>query len=203
MIVVSLILGMGIFRTPASVTRDAGSPGIFFAAWIFGALIAVLGAFTFAEIGSRFPRTGGSYQILAYAYHPAFAFMVNWIQVISNAASIGGIALVGAGYFSTFMPAAGQWEHLQLIIAGSLIMILSIIGQLGLKMSARAQNLLSLGKILLVTLLCCGLFFLPGAREPLAFISLVFTGSPKAFLRRRSLQVCCLESGGPSYLQSS
>ena len=56
MIVVSLVIGIGIFRTPAMVAAATGTPFIFFAAWIVGGIISLFGALTFAEIGSRFPK---------------------------------------------------------------------------------------------------------------------------------------------------
>ena len=58
-IMVSFVIGMGIFRTPANVANAVRSPAIFFGAWIVGGLIALCGALTYAEIGSRMPVTGG------------------------------------------------------------------------------------------------------------------------------------------------
>jgi len=69
MIMVSLVIGMGIFRTPANVAAAVPSPAIFYGAWIAGGLVALCGALTYAEIGSRFPVTGGYYKIFSYAYH--------------------------------------------------------------------------------------------------------------------------------------
>ena len=65
MIVISLVIGMGIFRTPASVAADAGNQLVFFAAWIFAGIVSLCGALTFAEIGSRYPCHGGFYNIMA------------------------------------------------------------------------------------------------------------------------------------------
>src|ERR1043166_9404135 len=100
MIVVGLVIGMGIFRTAATSAKYALNPGIYFTAWIAGGLIALCGALTYAEVGSRYPVTGGYYRIFAYAYHPSIAFSVNCIILISNAASLSGVALIGAGYIS-------------------------------------------------------------------------------------------------------
>lgn len=94
-IIVSLVIGMGIFRTPVNVAKAAGSETLFFAAWIVGGGIAICGALTYAEIGSRMPVTGGYYKIFAYAYHPSVAFAVNCIILVSNAASLGAVALIG------------------------------------------------------------------------------------------------------------
>lgn len=55
MIVVSLVIGMGIFRTPVEVAQKAQIPIIFFVAWVVGATVSLFGALTFAEIGSRYP----------------------------------------------------------------------------------------------------------------------------------------------------
>ena len=88
MIVISLVIGMGIFATPSEVAIKAGNAWIFFGAWIFGGLVSLCGALTFAEIGARFPVTGGFYKVFSYCYHPAFAFMINWVLVISNAGRV-------------------------------------------------------------------------------------------------------------------
>ena len=63
MIMVSLVIGMGIFRTPVNVAASSPSPLLFFSIWIAGGLIAICGALTYAEIGSRYPVTGGYYRI--------------------------------------------------------------------------------------------------------------------------------------------
>ncbi|MBK7856464.1 MAG: amino acid permease [Bacteroidetes bacterium] len=98
MIVVSLVIGIGIFRTPATVAQQSGSEFVFFAAWIIGGIISICGALTFAEIGSRYPVAGGFYKIFSACYHPAFAFMLNWSLVIINSFSAVGVAMVGAEY---------------------------------------------------------------------------------------------------------
>ncbi|MFM7078452.1 MAG: serine/threonine protein kinase, partial [Bacteroidota bacterium] len=65
MIVVGLVIGMGIFRTPAEVASKAGTMEVFFAAWIIGAVVSLIGAMTFAEIGVRHPAAGGFYGIFS------------------------------------------------------------------------------------------------------------------------------------------
>src|SRR5688500_4388096 len=58
MIVIGLVIGMGIFRTSSDAANAAITPNVFFFAWIAGGLIALCGALTYAEIGSRLPVTG-------------------------------------------------------------------------------------------------------------------------------------------------
>ena len=59
-----------------------GSSAPFFLAWALGGVVSLFGALTYAEIGSRFPRAGGYYKVVAECYHPALAFMLNWAQAL-------------------------------------------------------------------------------------------------------------------------
>src|SRR6185369_9216619 len=102
MIVVSLVIGMGIFRTPANVARNVPDGFLFFFTWIFGGLVALCGALTYAEIGSRYPVTGGYYKIFSYGYHPSLAFAINCIILVSNAGSTALVAVIGAEYIGHF-----------------------------------------------------------------------------------------------------
>jgi APA family basic amino acid/polyamine antiporter len=89
---------MGILRTPVNFARAVPDEWLFFLTWVMGGLVAICGALTYAEIGSRLPVTGGYYKIFAYAYHPSIAFAINCIILVSNAASLAGVALIGAEY---------------------------------------------------------------------------------------------------------
>ena len=66
MIVVGLVIGMGIFRTAATAAKNAIEPSVYFTAWFLGGFIALCGALTYAEIGSRMPVTGGFYKVFSY-----------------------------------------------------------------------------------------------------------------------------------------
>ncbi len=160
MIMVTLVIGMGVFRTPASVAAESPTPAVFFAVWIFGGFVAICGALTFAEIGSRYPVTGGFYKIFSYAYHPSIAFGINCIILISDATSVAGIAIIGAEYIvKVLMPNVQDPSTIQIIIAIVSILILYAINLAGLKMSAKAQNILTIIKISFIVLLISPLFF--------------------------------------------
>jgi APA family basic amino acid/polyamine antiporter len=159
MIVISLVIGMGIFAAPSDVASKAGNAWIFFGAWIFGGLVTLCGALTFAEIGARYPNIGGLYKVFSYCYHPAFAFMINWVLVISNAASVAAIALIGADYIKPFLlPASLQNDLGTKIITITSVLILYVINFLGIKMSARAQNVLIIFKMAMILLICSVVF---------------------------------------------
>jgi APA family basic amino acid/polyamine antiporter len=158
MIVVGLVIGMGIFRTAATSAKDAIDPSVYFSAWLIGGLVALCGALTYAEIGSRFPVTGGYYKVFAQAYHPSIAFAINCLILVSNAASLSGVALIGSGYLLKLFP--GEWTdiHKALVSFGA-IALFYFINLRGLKLSSMAQNVLMIIKIGMILVLIAALFF--------------------------------------------
>ena len=158
MVIIGLVIGMGIFRTAATSAKEALDPTMFFLAWIVGGIIALCGALTYAEIGSRFPVMGGYYRIIAYAYHPSVAFAINCIILVSNAASMAMVALLGAGYFTKVVMDAGNHDAINALIATGAIILFYGVNLLGLKMSARAQNILMIIKIGMILTLVSALF---------------------------------------------
>jgi len=158
MIVVGLVIGMGIFRTAATSAKDAISPSVYFSAWLVGGLVALCGALTYAEIGSRYPVTGGYYKVFAKAYHPSIAFAINCLILVSNAASLSGVALIGSGYLLKLFP--GNFTDIdKALLSCSAIIIFYFINLKGLKMSSKTQNVLMLIKISMILVLIAALFF--------------------------------------------
>ena len=159
MIVIGLVIGMGIFRTAKDAAGAALSPTIYFSAWIIGGLIALCGALTYAEIGSRYPVTGGYYKVFSYAYHPSIAFALNCGILISNAASVSGVALIGAGYITKVFLGAAAANWMKVAIAMVAIFIFYGVNLAGLKMSAKTQTVLMIIKISMILLLISALAF--------------------------------------------
>jgi len=159
MIVIGLVIGMGIFRTSKDAAQAALTPSIFFAAWFVGGFIAFCGALTYAEIGSRYPVTGGYYKIFAYAYHPSIAFAINCIILISNAASLSGVALIGSEYIAPLLFKSGATDFTKALIAMSAIILFYGVNLMGLRMSSKTQNVLMLIKISMLVVLIASIFF--------------------------------------------
>lgn len=159
MIVISLIIGTGIFKSPGEVAIRTGSTQLFFAAWVVGGLVTLCGALTFAEIGARYPNTGGFYKLFSYCYHPAFAFMINWVAIIATTASVAAVALIGAEYLNPILlPQNLQNGTGTKITTIAMVLIVYLINFLGIKMSARVQNLLTIFKVGMIVLLCLAIF---------------------------------------------
>lgn len=163
MIVVGLVIGMGIFRTAATSAKDAIAPSVYFSAWILGGFFALCGALTYAEIGSRYPVTGGYYKVFSYAYHPSIAFAINCIILISNAASLSGVALIGSGYITKLFPGTAWTDTHKALISSAAILLFYGINLRGLRISSRTQNFLMLVKISMILVLIIALFFPHGA----------------------------------------
>src|SRR5471030_2348843 len=151
MVVFSLVVGIGIFRTPAIVASAAGGRSLFFAAWIVAGFISLIGALTFAEIGSRYPRAGGYYRVVADCYNPTLAFMLNWSQTLMQGAGAAGVAFIGADYLMpVLLPPPLRTTHSSLVLACATMLILLILNYRGVKPGAHVQNLLSVLKIAMI-----------------------------------------------------
>lgn len=157
-IVISLVIGMGIFKTPAGIAAKSGIPEIFYSAWLLGGLIALVGAFVFAEIGARLPVVGAYYKIFSYAYHPAVGFTVNILILISNAASLAVVALIGAEYASDMLFGKQLGNTFNVLVSAFAVLLFFVVNLMGLKTSSRTQNILMIVKVGLVLILISALF---------------------------------------------
>jgi len=165
MIVVSLVIGIGIFRTPAVVAAAAGGPGLFLTAWVVGGVVSGLGALGFAEIGSRFPRPGAYYGVVADCYHPGLAFALNWAGQLMQGAGAAGVAFVGAEHLVPLLaplrPAGPGEQGAVHVVAIALMAALLGINYLGVKPGSRALNVLTVLKVLMIAVLGFAAFLAP------------------------------------------
>ena len=168
MIVVSLTIGIGIFRTPAIVASSTGTPLLFFAAWVLGGVFSFFGALTFAEVGARFTKPGAYYKVVADCYHPLLAFMLNWANVvIVNTAGSAAVAMIGAEYLAAIaLPQQLQTPLATELIASGLTVFLLLINYLGIKMGAWAQNVLTIVKIGMMGAIAFAAFFFGHQSSP-------------------------------------
>ena len=98
-LVVSNMVGTGIFTTTGFLAGDLGSPGLVMAIWLVGAVCALAGAFCYSELGMNFPSSGGEYVYLTEAYGPTWGFMTGWVSFLA------GFSAANAG------PASRQDTH--------------------------------------------------------------------------------------------
>ena len=149
MVVVSLVIGIGIFRTPALVAGATAGAGLFLTAWAAGGAISLIGALLFAEIGSRYPHAGGFYKVVAHCWHPMAAFVLNWAQVLMQGAGAAGVAVIGSEYLLRLVVRGTQGPEATWLAAFMMGVLLAL-NAAGIRTGARTQNLLSLAKIALI-----------------------------------------------------
>src|SRR2546425_2574867 len=99
-VVAGSTIGSGIFRTPAVVAGRLPTVPLFVGGWVLGAVIALAGALTFAELAAMYPRTGGVYVYIRESFGRAPAFLFGWAElVIIRPAALGAVSIVSAEYF--------------------------------------------------------------------------------------------------------
>jgi len=164
-LVVSNMIGTGIFTTSGFLAGDLGSPSLVIAIWIVGAICAFLGAVCYSELGINFPSSGGEYVYLTRAFGPTWGFMTGWVSFFAGfSGPIAAAALAFSGYLGYFWPSVkpenshvilGSGElTLQLggaqFVAGSLVIIFTVLNVFGVQRVARVQNLLTAVKVLVL-----------------------------------------------------
>ena len=96
-IVVGTVIGSGIFLVPRKMIVETGDVGMVFAVWVFGGLLSLAGALTYAELAAMMPEAGGEYNYLREAYGPFWGFLYGWTQMW--VAKSGSIATLATGFF--------------------------------------------------------------------------------------------------------
>src|SRR6266704_144703 len=108
-LVVSNMIGTGIFTTTGFMISDLGDARIVLAVWTVGAFFALCGALSYSELGVNFPSSGGEYVYLTRAYGPQWGFMSGWVSFFAGfSAPIAAAALAFANYVGYFDPAFKQ-----------------------------------------------------------------------------------------------
>ncbi|HEU0302063.1 MAG TPA: amino acid permease [Longimicrobium sp.] len=163
MIVMGGIVGSGIFVTPSVVARQVHTPALIVGAWLAGGLIALAGAFVYAELAARRPHVGGQYAYLRDAYHPAVAFVYGWaLLLVIQTGGMAAVAVTFARYFRevTHVPLAEP------VLAGLGIALLVAVNCLGVRSGGTVQNTLMVLKIVaILALVAAGIFFVAGPAD--------------------------------------
>src|SRR3954451_18468198 len=105
-LVISNMVGTGIFATTGFMAGDLGSAKLILACWAVGALFAIAGALSYSELGINFPSSGGEYVYLTHAFGPEWGFMTGWVSFFAGfSAPIAANALTFSDYLGYFFPA--------------------------------------------------------------------------------------------------
>ncbi|HEV8336205.1 MAG TPA: amino acid permease [Candidatus Polarisedimenticolia bacterium] len=151
MIVISAIIGSGIFVNPYVVAQKVGSSFLILLVWAAGGLIALAGAFVFAELSTVMPRVGGQYAFFREAFHPLVAFLHGWsLLLIIETGATAAVAVAFAQYVARL---AGLDPAMAVPLAVAMLLGLSAFHALGIKPGAILINVVTFGKTLAIVLL--------------------------------------------------
>lgn len=162
MLVMGGIIGSGIFMNPHVVATIVHTPLLILGAWVFGGVIALTGAFIYAELAARRPEVGGQYAYIREAYHPLLAFLFGWgLFLVSNSGGLAAVAMTFARYFieltgSTFP----DWS-----IAVAALLFLTGVNCFGVRTGGTVQSTLMVIKIAAIAfLIFCGYLLVSGSK---------------------------------------
>lgn len=159
MMVIGGIIGSGIFLNPSVVAARMGSREGTLLVWLLGAVIALLGAFVFAELGRRRPLAGGGYAYLREAFGPLAGFLYGWaLLLIMATGAIAAVAMTFAGYATDLF---GWPVARQPLLAAGAIVFLTGLNVVGVKPAAWTQNLFTVLKLLAIAVLVVAAFAAP------------------------------------------
>ncbi len=146
-VIVGVVVGVGIFRSPSLVAANSGSEGICMLAWVLGGIISLAGALCYAEMATAYPHAGGEYHYITRAFGKNVAFLFAWARVtVTQTGSIAAGAYVFGDYAAKVFPLAGTASSP--LYAAAAVALLTGINIAGVRQGKAVQNLLSLGKVL-------------------------------------------------------
>ena len=165
-LVISNMIGTGIFATTGFMAGDLGSARLILACWTVGAFFALAGALSYSELGINFPSSGGEYVYLTHAFGPEWGFMTGWVSFFAGfSAPIAAAALAFSDYLGHFFPAFKQSSATFVIGSGALslrlgagqltasglIAVFTLLNCFGIGRIAKLQTLLTSTKLLVVS----------------------------------------------------
>jgi APA family basic amino acid/polyamine antiporter len=172
-LVISNMIGATIFGTTGLMLGALGSAPLIIAAWSIGALFALAGALSYAELGINFPSSGGEYVYLTRAYGKAYGFVTGWVSFFAGfSAPVAAAALIFAHYVTSVFPQLGGFSLTfgpvafslrfgsEQVIAAILIASSTMLNCFGVKRASHVQNILTLTKVLIILSLIVGGFLL-------------------------------------------
>ncbi|MGH7538482.1 MAG: APC family permease [Gemmatimonadales bacterium] len=144
--VVGIMVGSGIFRTPGTVAAQLGRPGLTLLAWLSGGLIAFCGSLIFAELATRYPRAGGKYVYVREAFGPRAGLVVGWVEGIAiYTAAIAAIGVVCGEYLGRLL---GAPDRAATALGVALVALFTLINLTGVASGRWVQNVSTAAKLL-------------------------------------------------------
>ena len=163
-IMVGIVIGIGIFKTPPLVASNVGSETAFLALWVAGGLITLIGALVYAELAAAYPSTGGEYHFLFRAFGQGLAFLFGWARVsVIQTGAIAAVGFVFGDYAQQVLPLGPYGPAIYAGVSIALLTVVNLIGTFESKYTQVVFTALTIFAVLLVVVV--GLTA-PGAVAP-------------------------------------
>ncbi len=156
-IIVGIVIGSGIFRTPSLVAANTPNELLFLFAWLLGGIVSFIGALCYAELATTYPHAGGEYHFLHRAFGRDIAFLFAWAR--ATVIQTGSIAMLGFvfGDYASQIFSLGTYSPA--IYAALAAIALTAVNIMGVQQGKWTQNLLTAAKVLgLLLVVAVGLF---------------------------------------------
>lgn len=159
-IIVGLIVGAGIFKTPSLVAGFSAGETMTIVWWVAGGLISIVGAMCYAELATAYPSAGGEYHFLGRAFGRRIAFLYGWARLtVIVAGSIALFAFLFGDYFSRVV---NLGEHSSALWAGIVVIALTAVNYVGIRAGKATQDVFTVLEVGgLVLIVVAGLFLAP------------------------------------------
>ena len=130
-LLIGITIGSAIFATPQIIATYQNSFASILMLWIIVTIFVFIGSLIYAELGSRFPNTGGEFIYISKAFGPFWGFIFGWAQLlIIRTSPAAGISLITANYVGYFFD-INQFQ--KNIIAVLIIILFGIVNYLGVQ----------------------------------------------------------------------
>jgi len=141
-IIVGIVIGAGIFKTPSMVAGVTGDAGWLIVAWVLGGIISMAGALCYAELATTYPHAGGDYHFLARAFGKPASFLYAWAKAtVINTGSIALLAFVFGDYMSKVV---NLGPHSTALWAVGVVVAMTLINLIGLHAASWVQTCLTM-----------------------------------------------------------
>jgi basic amino acid/polyamine antiporter, APA family len=179
-IVIADMVGVGVFTSLGFQVSDIKSGFSLILLWIVGGLVAICGAFCYAELATMLPRSSGEYNFLRRIYHPAFGFVAGWLSAtVGFAAPIALAAMAFGSYFKTIAPNAPP-----LLLGFGITWLAALVHLCGVRFGGAFHNAWTVLKLVLIAVFIVAGFAI-GDSQSISFAPssadlAVVTGAPFA-----------------------
>lgn len=193
-LIIGIVIGAGIFRTPSVVASNTPNEFWFLGIWVLGGIISLIGALCYSELSSTFPNTGGDYHFLKLAFGKRFSFLFAWSRItITQTGSIAILAYIAGDYLSQLLP-LGTFSSTNYALL--IVLALTMINIIGIQFGTGIQKILMSLQFIGIAIIIIAGFFIEPSTTIIANSEPLMAGIPSTATISLALIFVLLSFGG-------